>query len=197
MFDFSAVSLADWLGIAGFVLSLSLAAVEWRRQHAALTVSVPELCPLSMRRDKGHLLFRCALVNRSSLPISVYDVSLRPRGVSQLLYPIRDECIPLASSRDSTVEPMLSTPLPITLAPYESQDIALVFPYDWPLLPQSFHRLAADNLPGSVSVPDLEPIRLRLRLDTSRRRVVRSISAKPQARAILLCRLSARLEMRS
>lgn len=189
--------LVDLCGVAGFVLSTTLAFIEWRRRHARLIISSPVICPLSSNPRRGNVLFQFSITNRSSVPIGITGATVTLHDTNANLSAARDERVLLKCSLGAASADLRSTPLPFNLSPGESQDISLCLSYHAPALPESLLRLAADNPPKQELSAHRPSVRLRLRLCTSRGPAVFELSAKSIRVSLLLNRLNARTQMLS
>lgn len=160
--------LVKLAGIAGFVLSLILAGIEFRRQIVRLEVERPEFYPMGGKLPGNHAFMRMIVMNRSSAAISISTFRLFfPECANDSITAALGEHIILSCTKKSghTVvghKDFKNTCLPINLNPYESREIVLYFDHLSPSLQEFLLRLVECSHPESGSTPPSVQIRFHM-----------------------------------
>lgn len=117
-------ALVKYIGIPAFVLSvLNLVISIYSRR----TKLIGNRCIVVIRPPNHAVCYvEFTLVNKSSLPVSVYSFKLNALGVDWASASIRDKAV-IRSEKDGTSTHHLASALPIFLAGYASQRVSIQF----------------------------------------------------------------------
>lgn len=199
------MSVADWFGIAGFLLSLCLAIIEFLRRYTCIRIECVELYPMCGDLSGDRTFIRAIFENHSSLPVAVSAIEISfPECGGMPLRAIRGEHVIMKAAswnaKHSTKvrEELCNSPVPINLNPYESREIVAYFVHLPPrareylrLLWERNHQELEEGHHPKLSVS------MHVHLATSRRPVSCPVHASVENYTALLSDLRANVELRS
>lgn len=172
------ITLAEIVGIAGFLLSLCLAIHQWKASR--ITVEISNMTVISSKAQKIGPYLEFTVANKSSLPLSIYSVDLE---LGECLYTARTRSFSYFNSRFERREDkgpgfIVERPglalfyarfKPVHLAAYQSTQVYVELDPP-PQQSETPHLLSLDNEPiyrPSQAVLHLFTSRHHLEIETS------------------------------
>ena len=147
------LSIADWIGILGFVLSLALAILEIKRRWKFLKVFNVKIVPMNNWNPEAYIYMVCTIENPASVQRPLTNISIKIPGIHRMSA-IREEIVLFEriNKRHGTHAEYSTTPLPVNLAPCSALDIVVAYRLSANDIPQPLRHPGGHNRPQQESV---------------------------------------------